>query len=119
MSDEREQKWQLREFETAIQVTCGDDVLIELTSKSWDESDRNLRIAKHIVDLQNASLKPIKWTHDKALAQCPCCASADVGAAGLIAHCYKCGLEIRGDSHQHTLDKWNTRDGVLLEPPEA
>lgn len=60
--------------------------------------------------------KQIKWTFDNAMAECPCCCSRDVGAAGNEAHCYMCGFNIVKFSHQEALDAWNTRGGVLLTP---
>lgn len=74
-------------------------------------------IIESIVELHNAAMA-LRWTHDNALAECPCCKSLDVGAAGSIAHCYKCGLKVKGNNHHDTLNRWNTRGGILQAPPE-
>ncbi len=52
------------------------------------------------------------------LAECPMCASLDIGGANITVSCHKCGLTIaRPGPLQNAIDAWNTRGGKPLPPP--
>lgn len=60
----------------------------------------------------------LRYTSDGALAECPCCASLDVGGAHNTVHCYTCDLSIsRTGPLQNAIDAWNRRPAIA--PPVA
>jgi len=51
------------------------------------------------------------------LAECPMCASLDIGGSMGIVSCYGCGLSIKKEAPlQNAVDAWNTRNGKPLTP---
>lgn len=51
------------------------------------------------------------------LAECPMCASLDIGGAYNNVRCYGCGLSITKFSLAEAIAAWNTRGGKPLPPP--
>lgn len=63
--------------------------------------------------------RELRFTHDGALAECPCCGSLDVGGAGQTVHCQHCGLQLHKEGPlQNAIDAWNTRAGAVPAPVE-
>lgn len=60
----------------------------------------------------------LRYTRDGALAECPCCASLEVGGAHNTVHYYSCYLSIsRTGPLQNAIDAWNRRPAIA--PPVA
>ena len=84
---------------------------------------RNMLAAAPEPEQPATSARPIKYTLDLTLAECPCCGSLDVGGVGgeasieevpAIVNCYSCGLQLRKrGTLKEACDAWNTRTGKV------
>lgn len=64
-------------------------------------------------------LRPIRYTNDGALKECPCCCSLDVGGAHHTVHCQECGLTVTAPGPlQNAMDKWNLRPSPIYTAPK-
>lgn len=60
----------------------------------------------------------MRYTNDRALAECPCCGSLDVGGVHDTVNCYRCGLTItKKPPLKNAIDAWNKR--ALYTAPQA
>lgn len=60
--------------------------------------------------VQPAGAQELRYTADRALAECPCCGSLDVGGVHDTVNCYGCGLTVTAPRPlQNAINKWNQR----------
>lgn len=81
---------------------------------AWGSDSALMREAADALELAapDAQGEPLRYTHDGALAQCPCCGSLDAGGAHDTVSCYSCDLTVtKPRPLQNAIDAWNTRTG--------
>lgn len=78
-----------------------------------DDGDLFAKEAADVIERLSAGQadqKPVRYTNDGELAECPCCGSLDVGGAHDTVNCYGCGLQItKPRPLQNAADAWNKR----------
>lgn len=67
--------------------------------------------------VQPAGAQELRYTADRALAECPCCGSLDVGGVHDTVNCYGCGLTVTAPRPlQNAINKWNQRTNKATAP---
>jgi len=89
---------------------------------AWDDTpDKITPLYTHPAQpVQPAGEQELRYTADRALAECPCCGSLDVGGVHDTVNCYGCGLTVTAPRPlQNAINKWNQRTNKAPAPAGA